>query len=335
MVNWAAANGYKDENAFNVYAFGWAGFGGGIATYRSLTCGVKSGGLTKWYLPHEIGHNLNLIHTTLASENATRVSTDDCFNATTAGDRVVDTAANRGFDSTNTDPNTCTYTGNERDNCIYGNELYVIYPEDVINTMKSSDHNLGCTDHYLTMGQGIRMREAIEEGYYDAALTDIASLYEPYAGHYYVDGPLEPNPPLFQPGFNYKFLKCSCDCPEPSDYYDTSFSYTNTVVLSISKYETNFSAITHPNHSAIFIDIPMCGAVHVRKCYDNYNRKPKIGSVTRFNDGVFNGNVTITPKDSIGINDPVLIDQLESGLYNIKKEYGDGTKEENVIYKQN
>lgn len=185
------------------------------------------------------------------------------------------------------------------------------------------------------MGQGIRARETIEDGYFDAALTDMASLYEPYAGGYYGAGNTEPSPPLFQPGFDYTFLKCSCDCPEPSAYYDTSFSYTNTVVLSISKYETDFNAITHPNHSAISIGIPLCGAVQVRRCYDNDNIIPKNGSVIRFNDGVFNGNVTITPKDSIGINNPILINELEPGLYNIKKEYYDGTVEENVIYKEN
>ncbi len=75
--------------------------------------------------------------------------------------------------------------------------------------------------------------------------------------------------------------------------------------------------------------------MNLRRCYDNSDIKPKSGSITRFNDGVFNGNVTITPKDSVGINNPVLINELDSGLYNIKKDYYDGTIEENVIYKEN
>ncbi|WP_131459854.1 hypothetical protein [Aequorivita vladivostokensis] len=148
-------------------------------------------------------------------------------------------------------------------------------------------------------------------------------------------GPSMPTLPLFQPGFNYKFYECSCDCPLPSDYNDISFSYTNHVVLSIDKYETNYNLITHPNHTAIYIDIPMCEATRVRRCYDNDNINPKSGSVIRFNDGVINGNVTITPKDSIGINNPVLIDELNPGLYNIKKDYYDGSTEENVIFKEN
>lgn len=79
----------------------------------------------------------------------------------------------------------------------------------------------------------------------------------------------------------------------------------------------------------------MNSAFSVQKCYDNYNRKPSLGSVTLFNDGVFNNNVTITPKDSIGINNPVLIDELAPGLYNIIKDYEDGATQETVIFKEN
>lgn len=43
----------------------------------------------------------------------------------------------------------------------------------------------------------------------------------------------------------------------------------------------------------------------------------------------------LPPKDSVGINNPVLLNELDPGLYNIKKQYYDGTVEENVIYKEN
>lgn len=59
------------------------------------------------------------------------------------------------------------------------------------------------------------------------------------------------------------------------------------------------------------------------------------GSITLFKDGVINGNVTITPKDSLGINNPTLINDLDRGLYNIKENYDDGTIKENVIFKEN
>jgi len=50
---------------------------------------------------------------------------------------------------------------------------------------------------------------------------------------------------------------------------------------------------------------------------------------------VFNANVTITSKDSIGINGEELIDNLQPGLYNVIKEYESGGTHETVIYKEN
>lgn len=342
MVVWAKANGFNDENALNVYAYGWSSFGGGIASgIPSLNCGVASAGLLTHTLPHEIGHNLSLIHTNSISEHTTRDSGDICFNATDAGDKVVDTNANRGFDASNTNPFNCTYTGTEEDNCVFGTTRYTITHEDIINTMKSGDHGLGCIERYLTVGQGIRMRNTIDTGYFNAVQTDLASLYEPYAGEYFYSS-TQGNPvnfkPLFQPGFDYKFFECSCDCPLPSDYYDTSFYYNNNAVLTISKYETDFSTITHPNHTAIFIDLVspcIANGQLTRRCYDNYNHKPGWGSVTKFNDGVLNGNVTVTPKDSLGINNPTLVDELNPGLYKIEKNYLDGATDQDIIFKEN
>ncbi|WP_417370230.1 hypothetical protein [Flavobacterium beibuense] len=341
MVNWAKANGYHDDNAFNVYAYGWSSFGAGIASaIISMDCGISSGNLITHGLPHEIGHNLGLIHTNSISEHATRDPNDICFNATTAGDRVVDTNANRGFDFNNTDPIDCEYIGDEKDYCTVRTP-YFITNADIINTMRSSDNGLGCKEIYLTMGQGIRIRNIIDVGHFNDALTDVSSLYEPYAGEYFYSStqgsPLNFKP-LFQPGFDYKFFECSCDCPLPSNYNDTSFYYNNNAVLTISKYETDFSIITHPNHTAIFIDLVspcVANGQLTRRCYDNYNNKPGWGSVTKFNDGVLNGNVTVTPKDSLGINNPTLVDELNPGLYKIEKNYLDGATDQDIIYKEN
>jgi len=339
MVDWAAANGYKDENAFNVYAFGWAGFGGGIATgYRTLTCGVSSPNLLTQLLSHEIGHNLDLIHTNSFNEHTTRNLNDvDCFNATTAGDRVVDTNANRGFDATNTDPNTCTYIGNETDNCPNNNTPYFITHEDIINTMGKRVGLCG-GNHYFSLGQGIRAREAIAAGHYNVAITTVSSLYEPYAGEYF--DPNNPNDqfykPLFQPGFEYRFFECDCDCPEPTPYEDISFSYTQNIIKQVSKYESDFNTIYHPNHSAIAIKVPNEPVFwpQPRRCYDNPYRRPIAGSVTRFNDDIFNTNITVIPKDSLGINSSNLIEQLEPGLYKIEKNYEEGNTEQDIIFKE-
>ncbi|MBA3985412.1 MAG: hypothetical protein H0X63_02290 [Flavobacteriales bacterium] len=55
----------------------------------------------------------------------------------------------------------------------------------------------------------------------------------------------------------------------------------------------------------------------------------------KFNDGVFNNNVTVTEKDSLQINNTNLIDNLDNGLYVINKNYCDGTQEQVVVLKGN
>ncbi|MDN3722999.1 hypothetical protein QRD02_01275 [Aequorivita sp. SDUM287046] len=349
LTSWAEANGYKKADAFNVYVFGWGAFGGISPGYNVTTSGVSAAGLTLSTMTHEIGHNLNLIHTRSArgigGERVTRDINDPDYNADTHGDRVIDTAANPGYRASNgTYPFitvNCTYEndGTQRD---YDGDEYIPSHEDVINVL--SDAYI-CMDGYspLTIGQGIRAREALEDdilGNFAPTLTSIESLYEPYAGEYFVSSsPGTPvlYKPLFQPGFDYRFVECSCDCPEPADYNDISFSYTNNSLLTISKYEPNYSIITHPNHSAIYIDLDICDTYgqNTRRCYDNYNRRPNGGSVTLFNDGVLNANVTITPKDSIGINNPNLIDELDAGLYKIEFNYEEGATQQTIIFKQN
>ena len=91
-----------------------------------------------------------------------------------------------------------------------------------------------------------------------------------------------------------------------------------------------------PNHSTINIkEVDIANNyVQVKMCYDNYNRGPIGGGITRFNDGVFNTNVTITQKDSLGINNPNLIGELPNGLFKIEKLYHDGAVEETVIFKE-
>lgn len=64
-------------------------------------------------------------------------------------------------------------------------------------------------------------------------------------------------------------------------------------------------------------------------------KKNKLICHSLFNDGVFNTNVTITPKDSTAINNPTLVDELPPGLYEVEKNYDDGASQEAIIYKEN
>ena len=102
------------------------------------------------------------------------------------------------------------------------------------------------------------------------------------------------------------------------------------------RYETDYRSILHPNHTAIYIlHHDLVPIPYPRKCYDNWNKAPSGGSIIKFNDDVFNTNVTITVQDSTSINNENLIQNLESGLYKIEKSYDDGSTQETVIFKEN
>lgn len=284
------------------------------------------------------------------------------FNATQKGDLIVDTPAmpsfNREYCEINNLPEgDCYVNGPYRyfyidENCNYTGDTeipprsdcqgtpYQIAADDVRNIMSYSPP--ACTDGF-TIGQGIRIKEKLNSiPILQPLKGTIASLYEPYKGEYYVAGPLptQQNPPLFQPGFNYNFKDCCCNYPEPSDYEDTSFTIGLGNLFVPNDIEPEyFNTITHPNHKAIQIlfnpPLPDSYGQNTRKCYDNWNRAPIGGSVTKFNDNVFNTNVTITAQDSTGINNPNLINNLDPGLYKIEKQYEDGAVQENVIIKDN
>jgi len=363
FFNWAEAN-YYNPNALNIYVpYQSSGYGGAADTHLSTRSIVKVQNILHTTLIHEVGHNLNIRHTRSSNENVTRDPEDTNFNAATAGDQVVDTNAQRPFRKGSeingslyhyVNLNICEYapTGNdpnnqlplERDSAL---QPYAIEQYDIKNVM-SDCYPCQDEDSKLTMGQGIRARETIYNNSdvgdeFEGAITTVASLYEPYKGEYYIAGPTPspPNPPLFQPGFKYRFFECECDCPngEPTPYEDVSFNFNHNVLLSIEKDETDFTSITHPNHSAVHIvfdhPFPDSYGQWTRKCYDNWNRAPIGGSVTKFNDNVFNTNVTITPKDSTEINNPNLINLLDPGLYKIEKEHEDGAVQQTIIVKDN
>ncbi|MAZ72028.1 MAG: hypothetical protein CMC70_02675 [Flavobacteriaceae bacterium] len=339
----------KKPDAFNMYVpYDYQESYGGSATMFGRMSQVKRENFYKSEILHELGHNLGLLHPFYAfqenavetCEHVTRNPLDPYYNADTHGDRITDTAATNVLRAYNTNEFTCEYEGNDKD-CEETD--YDIFQNDVRNFMNYvPQDDLSC-DKMFSIGQGIRMREALDidcSSQYANAFTTVAALYEPYKGEYFLAGPSYPSiyTPYFQPGFDYEFVECCCNYPQPADYYDMSFSFNPlNVVKHIPDDETDYSSIYHPNHTAIVIeevDLSL-GYTYARKCYDNNNRNPKGGSVIRFNDGVFNANVTITPQDSTAINSPNLINNLDQGLYKIEKEYNDGSTQETVIYKEN
>jgi len=371
IKSFANSNGYVKENSFNVYIAYSFGSGAGQAFFNSTTTAVNSLHFTRSATNesdlittlHEIAHNFYIKHTWSSGEHVTRDPNDtENFNALTAGDLVLDTAATKGFRASGCSPasdpacfpyitENCEYDDENSDELDNSNPQVpyagTISPEDIANIMSDGIRSCKNSPFQLTVGQGIRIRETIvtdPNGVFTDAETTIASLFEPYSGEYYNTGPFNPlvHTPLFQPGFNYRFVECNGDYPQPSDYLDLNFWYNlESLIAGFAEDEQNYNDISHPNHSAIYISEIAQSATdannldHPRKCYNNWNRKPSGGSITKFNDGILNTNVTINPQDSTAINNPSLIQNLDNGLYKIEKVYTDGAVQETVIIKGN
>ena len=360
-------------NVFTQFGNGGSAFGR-VATvnYRAIT----NEGNRHFILGHEVGHLLGLLHTVSSSntegtfitplncngetvpegsfaftvssdERVTRDPADPNFNADIAGDFIVDTPASYRFvnlcidDSTS--PPSLEYLFSDEVVDFVGTP----YEHIDVNNIMDTDTRVefyAFKDNF-TDGQGVRMRETIDndpDDYLQAWLTDVASLYEPYQGSYYLAGATQANHrPLFQPGFDYSFISAGGQTPggeyqlfnTPSDYDDIDFIFdTANVLNAVDRFSLDLENIYHPNRSAIVIaqveDQP-------RRCYHNVNRGASSGKIIKFSDQIPNHNYTVTEKDSISINQPNLIRDLESGLYVIEKNYNDGTQEQEVILKGN
>jgi hypothetical protein len=369
---------YNNKNAINIYvpyAFNIGGFGATgqnrliINPNNLLTPGLAH------EIGHNLGLNhpdvnYNPSHPdpdhwiNFSCEHVTREeflqdgTINEDFNARLRADQIIDTAAaphyaeeycyrfesNELAECANQYYNAHAYI--DEDTCLYmpgGRSCqdieYQIFDVDSQNIMSNTRKT--CMMQF-TNGQIVRMYETMNSTDYPGLLatlsTDLSSLYELYKGEYYAAGPNVLQAPLFQPGFDYSFVECDGDFPQPSDYDDTNFTYN--IFNSLSSFDathSNFDEIIHPNHSAISIAQVNNSLVtnNIRKCYDNNNRNPLAGRVVRFNDGVFNNNVTIHEKDSLGINNENLVDELLPGLYTIDKQFHDGNVEQNVIIKDN
>lgn len=346
--NYAVNQGFRHPNALNIYApYATEGYRGDASYSRSSVI-VKPEDFSNFVNSHEIGHLFALQHTWSNTENVPRNLLHPHFNADSTADRTIQTAAINTYRDPN---NPSTYPFVDLNNCTYDNGdsqtdsngvPYEPSHYDVSNIMGNCSPCMMQYPYFFPeQGHKIRNQILTYPSLFEPKQTTIESLYEPYKGEYYIAGPLTNNPPLFQPGFKYRFRACECDCPsgEPTPYEDTSFSIGNFTLSSYEPDETNFNSITHPNHSAIQIlfnpTLPNSYGQNTRKCYNNWNRAPIGGSITKFNDGVFNANVTITSQDSTAINNPNLINQLDPGLYKIEKQYEDGAVQENVVFKEN
>jgi len=359
----ASQQGNFDPNSLNTYVFyDGCGFSGFYAGGRNAY--VRSERFNDYHTVHELGHMFGLAHTWngveeydpedpyQTCEHVTRDENDPEYNADVAGDDVTDTAAMPRFSKVPgninyVDPNTCTYEGDGKD-C--QNNDFQIPPNSkgTLNFMNdgsecpTTSYSSANDDEGFTEQQGFKMRLKIDNfpnRFGPAEEATFEALYEPYKGEYYSVGPSVSIKPHFQPGFTYHFVECDGNYSQPAPFNQDFYINTRNILLKIDKYiEPRFyNTIVHPNHSAIIIkEVDEAFQFSkAQKCYDNNNRSPTGGSVMKFNDNVFNTNITVTPKDSTQINNPDLIPALPSGLYKIDKTYEDGSNDETVIFKEN
>ena len=209
VTNYATANGYYFDDAFNVYVANSMTNGNGATYYSSNKIILGQWALTGYWghvpgnvLSHELGHDFNLIHThgsgIYTTEHVTRDPNDPNYNALTAGDYVHDTPAMHSFSqevpgggsAAVIDANTCEYTGSGTDNL---GVPFDLTPFDVGNPMAYTISP--CTQNF-SVGQMIRMREFIDGSPNSLAVQAMVN-YNPGVDLYVKDTPndfgVEPN----------------------------------------------------------------------------------------------------------------------------------------------
>ncbi|NRA92008.1 MAG: hypothetical protein HRU26_04880, partial [Psychroserpens sp.] len=214
LGTYALSTGNWRHDAFNVYTVGVTiGFGGAATIGSPGAIFMPRYNLDSPTVVHEFGHALGLCHTwheynTNYCEAVPRNSSNSDYNATEAGDNVIDTNAVPNFRSEycyyedgSADCSLTVEEGGYRfyyiDDCDYTYEdihvdctetgyPFEIITADVQNFMAANPRE--CMESF-TVGQAIRMRETIEydlTNRYSDRMTDVDALYEHYYGEYYV-----------------------------------------------------------------------------------------------------------------------------------------------------
>ncbi|MCF2873659.1 MULTISPECIES: M43 family zinc metalloprotease [unclassified Tenacibaculum] len=198
----------------------------GMANRNGVNTVIDDEYLLTSTLPHEIGHNLSLLHT------YHNWNSSNCELAH-ANDHVDDTAPSTTYDSSEVDSDCSTYTGtNNNSKC---NIEFSNIPAN--NFMSSS--TLPCRsleNAVFTKGQGDKMRTAIRENSdtkFAKVMNSLESLYEPYASKIILGEVThtEPDPNnfgneivyrtpskivhKFQKGFDYEFYHTQAPCDTP------------------------------------------------------------------------------------------------------------------------
>lgn len=298
-------------------------------------------------MPHEIGHNFNLLHTHQGSGAA------DCelvngTNSDTTGDLVRDTPAFHVLSASNINTSNCSYqnTSNLTD-C--SGVLYMNVP--IKNFMSTNNSCRILSADYLpgnavfSQGQANRMREIIDTYYnnvnnfygYKNAKTTVESLYEPYEQIPIMSNVIAsitddgiPNGLStvcryfsgytfkYQKGFNYIFNR-----------YGVTTNNTVSQLPSYEDYGTFKITQLDPNYSQPFGQVCYRGA---QICKLEPMAGGKVFTTHNLGSSLFT-ETNLTPQQ---LENPDLINNLPSETYNIiVKETSTGEIKTETIYKRN
>lgn len=333
---------YSISNAINIFIVNGTVFGAPARTnFFDDNWFIRS-----WTQCHEMGHNFGLVHVYAATngicERATRDIQNPNFNATTAGDWVLDTHA---FGNANDNNFTnCNYIGGAID--CHGAAIepatltngYFVAGPPYNNFLNAEDIYSTCLPSF-TPGQGVRMRNAIT-GYwassYNAQMNTIESLYQPFeeitfGGNTVIsiedleDGNANVCRNLkvrhrFQKGFDYVF-------PDNDGNPDLNIFGVNDLPENIN-HDLNYNVIINQ------IDPNSEGTVLLCTRGQFCEIEPFISGIDIKTDFLGSYNFTVEEWDRLKVSDPDLYQYLESNKYHIiKKETDKGVIYQVTIYK--
>lgn len=300
-------------------------------------------------MPHELGHNFNLLHTHQGS-GATGCELVNGSNSATAGDLVTDTPASHVLALANVNTASCTYqnTANLADctGTVYSNV-------PIKNFMSTNNLCRILGAGYLpgnavfSLGQGNRMREQIETYYnnanntygYSNAKNDIESLYEPFAivG---IGGSTGSSTTAYSKSYTPNETNTGANvwnCPTYTLRFQKGLNwiFSNSTIGTLNKTITdqyNYSINNHLLNVQIpylSSDIYQSGGIECFSSYEPYI-KGDIKSLTNLGSQV----IMYETLDEIKAADPNLYEQLQSQEYHIiTKETESGFTDQKIIYK--
>lgn len=316
----------------------------GVANLPGVNSAFSYNSFLTSTLPHEIGHNFNVLHTHQGSGGA-GCELVNGSNSSSAGDLVADTPASYSFSSSNVNTSNCTFVQSNPPvlQCnsttigtpAYGSGIHIMPIKNFMST-NNSCRTLGALyspgNAHFTVGQGERMRTTIAQyinvttnpyGFYNAKTT-VASLYQPFSVVNLANGFQQHR---FQKGFTYKFPNNNLPDPLTATTNDIPLNANYTIDYPVRIYEVNTSALAS-DYQYVSVSLPPTSI-------QNTDNQPYFSGRIVSSNQLGSNNYTTRELDEQQANDATLLQNLSPNEYHIiTKERKDGTVEQQILYKK-